>query len=126
MKIEMERLDIILNVVLLAMAVSVISLTVTKTKVFRPLRQWVYSWSKPKPNGQSDEHGFFGELISCPFCFSFYPTVLLMALYSDKLRLLSNFAGFLGIIDYVISYFVVVCLASIFTGWIFRSISQIE
>ena len=98
--------------VILAMAVSVMSLTVTKTKVFKFLRDWIKSKNK-----------FIGELFSCPYCFSFYPSAVLVVLYGSKIRLLTD--GIVSI-DYVISYFCLVCLASFFTGFIYKSISQIE
>jgi len=103
------------SLVIIAMAVSVISLTVTKTKVFKPMRLWIKSKSE-----------FFGELFSCPYCFSFYPSVLFIILYAGKLRLIYHFDGYLSCIDYGISYLCMVCIASFFTGFIYRSISQIE
>lgn len=103
------------HLVIISMAVSVISLTVTKTKVFKPMRAWIKERSE-----------FFGELFSCPYCFSFYPSIAFILLYAEKLRLIYNFTGFLSAIDLTVSYFAVICLASFFTGWIYRSISQIE
>lgn len=97
--------------VILAMAVSVISLTVTKTKVFKPLRTWIKS-----------KNEFLGELFSCPYCFSFYPSVLFLMLYESNMRLLSCFAP----VDVVVSYLCLVCVTSFFTGFIYKSISQIE
>jgi len=102
------------------MAVSVISLTVTKTKVFFPLRKWIKSKSE-----------FFGELFSCPYCFSFYPSLLFVSCFYGKLRLTFGpcfhiYGVEISPFDFVIVWFAMVCVASFITGFIYRSISQIE
>ena len=113
-------LEPIYYTVILAMAVSVISLTITKTKVFKSLRTSI-----------KEKNEFFGELFSCPYCFSFYPSFLIQFLFYGKLRLTYAWSFILmGVdvhpIDFIVSWFVMVCIASFFTGWIYRSISQIE
>ena len=97
--------------VIISMVVSVIALTVTKTKVFKPLRVLIKTKSE-----------FFGELFSCPFCFSFYPSFGLTLLYFSYLRFTNVIVQF----DFIIVWFSIVCISSFLTGFIYRSISQIE
>ena len=108
--------------VIISMAVSVISLTVTKTKVFKGMRDSIKSKSE-----------FFGELFSCPYCFSFYPSFIFVAYFWTKLGLTFGpafpnvdvtFIAFF--VNYLISWFCMVCVASFITGFIYRAISIIE
>jgi hypothetical protein len=110
----------IFYLLVLSIAVSVMSLTVTKTKVFKSLRLWVKNKSE-----------FFGELFTCPYCFSFYPSLFLVFFYFSRLQVTygpsftvygSNYYPF----DFVLVWFCMVCIASFITGFIYRSISQIE
>ena len=119
-------LDLYISI-LISIAVSVVSMTVTKAVVFKPLRDYVKKKSE-----------FFGELLSCPFCFSFWLALPLQAMF--KIRLISS-AGFLikdpanhiwgfstavMVTDLGISYMVIIAFASFFSGWIYKSISQIS
>lgn len=114
--------------VIISMAVSVISLTVTKTKVFKPLRLWI----DPSLAIADSKKSFFGELFSCPYCFSFYPSFALVGYFWENLGLTFGPNGIVDItftqflVNYTIAWFGMVCLASFVTGFIYRSISQIE
>lgn len=60
------HLDQIGTLVVLALAVSAIAMTLTKTAIFRPPRSWVARKSE-----------FWGELVTCPYCTSHWVAVAL-------------------------------------------------
>lgn len=62
------------EVIYLSLVTSSISFTVTETKLFKPAREWVKFRSS-----------FFGELISCGFCFGHWVTFGLVAFYQPRL-----------------------------------------
>ncbi len=51
-----------------------ISFTVTKTKIFKPLREWT-----------KKKNGFFGELVSCGYCFGHWVAFVIVAIFQSKL-----------------------------------------
>lgn len=51
-----------------------ISFTVTETKIFKPVREWV-----------KGKNAFLGELISCGYCFGHWVAFILVAMYRPKL-----------------------------------------
>jgi hypothetical protein len=113
--------------VIISMAVSVISLTVTKTKIFKSLRLWI----DPSLAKTGAKKTFWGDLFTCPYCFSFYPSLMFVIGFYDKLRLTFGPSFYvhgteISPFDFVIAWFVIICMASFFTGFIYRSISQIE
>lgn len=59
---------------LLSLVTASISFTVTETKLFAPLREW----SKKK-------NTFFGELLSCGYCFGHWVALTLVAVYRPLL-----------------------------------------
>lgn len=120
----MNMLTPLYYLVIISMAVSVISLTVTKTKVFKPLRLKI----DPAIGKENSKKSFWGELFTCPFCFSFYPAFAASILYFGQIRLTFGpvLLGIFPIFDFLICWFCIVCIASFITGFIYRSISQIE
>lgn len=66
----------------LIFAVSTISYTVTSTRVFRALRDWIVqkTWDL-----ELDEKGFFGEMISCSYCFSHWISYAVVLVYHIRL-----------------------------------------
>lgn len=128
----------------ISMTVSVISLTVTKTKIFKPLRVyikrkrsevikagWILKYGKQnvlenplfeQKLSASVKDDFFYGLISCPYCFSFYVSAFIVTIYHSYLRFIYYFAP----TDYLISYFCIIGIASLFTGLIYKSINSIE
>ncbi|KAB2835142.1 MAG: DUF1360 domain-containing protein [Candidatus Brocadia sp.] len=50
-----------------------ISFTVTETKLFKPIREWI-----------KRKNTFLGELISCGYCFGHWVTIALVAAYRLK------------------------------------------
>ncbi|MDN3514421.1 MAG: DUF1360 domain-containing protein [Candidatus Brocadia sp.] len=47
-----------------------VSFTVTETKIFKPMREWV-----------KGKNSFLGELLSCGYCFSHWMAFILVAIY---------------------------------------------
>ena len=83
----------------LSLATSVIAVTVSKTKMFKPLRHGV--WSKNK---------WFYDLISCTYCLTHWIAFALVLIY--PLNLMRKYL----IIDYFVSSFAVVAIAAIIGG----------
>lgn len=62
------------KVIYLSFITASLSFSVTETKIFLPLREWV--------KGKSS---FFGELISCGYCFGHWVAFALVVIYQPKL-----------------------------------------
>ena len=99
----------ILVLLCIAMAVSVVSITVTKAVIFKRVREWIENRSV-----------FFGELFSCPFCFSFYVTLGFLVI--SPFNVVPSF----GYMSIVLTYFVVIGIAAVFTGIIYHLFSLME
>lgn len=95
----------ICTAIVLAFAVSAISMTISKTKVFRPVRQWIQARSQ-----------WLGELVNCPYCTIHWVAFAAVALY----RPIVVVSG-LRVLDLFVSAFVVIAVASIVSGWIFQA-----
>jgi len=63
-----------ITAIYLSFVTASISFTVTETKLFNPLREWVKKRSV-----------FLGELISCGYCFSIWMAFVLAVIYRPKL-----------------------------------------
>lgn len=101
----------IFNLVLLSMCVSTISLTITKSRIFSPLRFWVV-----KRNER------VGSLLSCPYCISHWVAAFFVVLlYIDNPMVIVTNILF---IDAIIIIFAIISLATIITGIINRINSQ--
>ena len=61
-------------VIYLSIVCAAISFTVTETKIFKPLREWLKKKST-----------FFGDLLSCGYCFGHWVAFALVAVYQPKL-----------------------------------------
>ncbi|MCP5006358.1 MAG: DUF1360 domain-containing protein [Planctomycetes bacterium] len=62
------------NVIYLSFVTASISFTVTETKIFKPLREWL-----------ERKNSFLGELFSCGYCFGHWVAFTLVAIYHPKL-----------------------------------------
>jgi hypothetical protein len=62
------------TVIYLSFVTASISFTVTETKLFKPLREWV-----------KGKNSFMGELLCCGYCFGHWIAFLLVAIYRPKL-----------------------------------------
>lgn len=80
-------------------ATSAISLTVTKSKIFSPLREWA-----------KDESEFLDDLLSCPWCFSHWVSVGIIGLVGLSLPLQW----------FIISIFANVSMAGMLTNFMLR------
>lgn len=77
--------------------VASISFTVTISGIFEPLREWIYSKSK-----------FFGQLITCPWCFGHYPTFIIVFIFGIYIPL-SNYS----LINYLFTCFSIIGVTGI-------------
>jgi hypothetical protein len=82
------------EVLLLSMITASISYTITETKLFLPLRDWV--------NKQS---AFLGKLVHCGYCTGHWIAFILVAIYQPKI------VYKLGILDYFLTALVIAWLA---------------
>ena len=62
------------NIIYLSFVTAAISFTVTETKIFEPLRQWMKTKST-----------FLGDLLSCGYCFGHWVAFALTAVYQPRL-----------------------------------------
>lgn len=93
------------TLVFLALAVASVSMTLTKSEVFGPLREWIDIKSK-----------FLGDLIHCPYCTSHYVSLGTVLLFQPVVAT----SGF-HVADLLASAFAMVTLSSFFCGLIFKS-----
>ena len=98
------------GLIVAALAVSAVSLTMTKARLTRPLRQSVGSRS-----------AWLGELFDCPYCFSHWVSFAAVAVA----RPVVTSTGLL-LIDLLISAFAVIALAAMFSGLVYRSIAAVQ
>lgn len=92
--------------VMLSLAVSSISVTITKTLMFKPIRNYIEQKSKR-----------LGTLFHCPYCLSHWVTLFFFIFYAPKV-----INGFV-ILDYLVTFFVIVALA---TFWSFIICSTLK
>lgn len=88
------------QLVFLAFGVSMVSVTITKTKIFEPFRDWL--------NYRTD---WLYELFSCPYCLSVWVSMGTVAIFRPFV--LSDFHVSL---NYPASVFAMVSVAAIVTG----------
>ena len=62
------------QIVYLFFVTASVSFTVTETKLFLPIREWIKA-----------KNSYFGELISCGYCFGHWLAFALVAVYRSKL-----------------------------------------
>lgn len=105
----MLLVNAVIEAVVLALAVSSITLTFTRAKLFTRLRLFA-TWLHPT----------VGELASCPYCFSHYVTALVAFLYEPTL-LASKYHA----LDVVFTAFAIVTLANWFNGLLYAAVSSI-
>lgn len=95
------------------MATAAVSMVFTMALVFRGLRAWVKERSK-----------FFGELFSCPYCFSHWVAAVFVVLG----KLTGNFSvGFDNqVLDGVVTWLVLVVMSAPFCWVLFKSYSPMK
>lgn len=62
------------KVIYLSLVTASISFTVTETKIFKPVREWA-----------KGKNAFWGDLLSCCYCFGHWTAFLLVAIYRPRL-----------------------------------------
>lgn len=92
------------KIVLLSLVVGSVSITITKSKFFAFLRNWL--------DGLSD---FLGELFSCPYCMGHWIAIALTVAYQPR----PIDSGML-VLDLGISAFMMIALGAVVSGTIYR------
>lgn len=85
----------LLVVLILSLPVAAISLTITKSSLFEPLRKWLL-----------DKSEWLGQLISCPHCTSHWVSFALVAIYHPRML-----QSAWWLVDLMVSAFAIVALA---------------
>lgn len=101
-------MDALLTAVILGMVTGTVSLTITRTYVFRTPRNWL------RRRGE-----WFDKLITCPYCTSHYVAAFFVAFYRPKL--VDSFF----LVDLAVSWFFVVVTSALTVGLLWRSLSVI-
>lgn len=83
------------QVFVLSLVVATVSMTLSKAKIFKSLREFLEKKSQ-----------WLGELIHCPYCTSHWVALFFVVLYRPVI-----IKG-IPVFDYIVTVFVVVCLAS--------------
>ena len=89
----------IIQLLILSLAISAFSYTISKTIIFKPIRQLicqVWPWA--------------GKLVSCPYCFSHWVS------FGAIVYFYKTFS-----VEVVILTFAMICMSAIWTGMISRS-----
>lgn len=95
----------LLALAFLALAVSVVSLTIAKTKAFAAIREKI-----------AEKSDWLGYLFSCPYCLSHWISFLVVAVY----RPITVSSGII-LADLAVSIFVIVALATVSSWVIYRA-----
>lgn len=93
----------------LSLATSTITLTITRAKVARPVRNWI-----------SNRSSYFGEMINCPYCTSHWIAFALCAVYHPRPFPLNV------VLDWFLSSMAIVAISSILSGIVFEAISKVH
>jgi hypothetical protein len=82
------------NVIYLSLVTASVSFTLTETKLFLPIREWI-----------KEHNSFLGELLTCGYCFAHWIAFLLVAIYRPRLF------DFWWLLDYFLTALVIAWLA---------------
>lgn len=99
---------VFLYLTVLALAVSAISVTVTKSSVAKPMREWIKSRSP-----------FLGKLFSCPYCFSHWVSFIVTA--ASGVTVIDSW-----LINFIVMSFAIVALATLCSGAMMRGMLMQE
>lgn len=97
--------NVISVVVTLALAVSALSMTLTKAKVFKGTREWI-----------KDRSTWLGGLITCPYCTSHWFAFGAVVVYRPRIVDSGT-----PVLDLAVTAFAVVALAAFSSGLIYRA-----
>jgi hypothetical protein len=104
----------VLELIVLALAGSAISMTLTKAVITKKFRDYIKS--------KSD---FWGELFSCPYCMSHWVNAVVLVLSQPIILTLFPEKIIPGI-EYVVIWFALVSLSAFGSGFIYKSLSSME
>ena len=90
-----------LAVLIISLAVSSVSMTISKALVFKRFRDFL-----------SGKNYWLGKLVSCPYCLSHWVSLFFVIIYRPKIITMDYQIIFSFIIEYATSLFVVVTFAS--------------
>lgn len=108
-----------LTVLALSLATTAISATVSKAKIFKPFRNFLFDWSGAKlsavntPIGGIKWRVWLWELFTCAYCFSHWVAGVLVVVYRPDVIPSGVF-----ILDVVVSVFVIITIANILQNWV--------
>jgi len=88
------------KVIYLSFVTASLSFTVTETKIFMPVREWV-----------KGKNSFWGELLSCGHCFGYWVAFIIVLIYQPRLF------EFWWPLDYFLTAIVIAWLSSF--QWVF-------
>lgn len=97
--------------VLLAAPVACVSLTLTRSMLFKGFREWV--------GGRSD---FFGELVRCPFCTSHWVAFVACAIFKPWV-VYSNIPVLGIVLQFFISSLILVAMAMLIAGAVYKAVA---
>ncbi len=100
--------DQVVSIIALSVAVATIAITCTKTKISKPVRQWITKKST-----------WFGDLVSCPYCFGHWVSFVAVA----AVRPVVTDSG-VFLLDLFVSAMVVTGLSALLCGLIFKAVSS--
>jgi len=104
-EITISLLTMLWHMIMLSLAVSAMSITVTKSSLFRGFRLSLKSKSE-----------FLGKMFSCSYCFSHWISALVIIGFHTQFVMIGG-----PIDNYAISIFALIALSNIITGIILRS-----
>ncbi len=100
--------------IVLSVIVWTVSTTISRARVFRPLRSWV--------KGRSD---FFGEGVSCQYCISHWVAFTLILIYRPHILPPAQWPAalpwLLPVVDYCVSAFAVIGLGALIARTLART-----
>lgn len=92
----------LIDIGVLSLAISALSLTITKASIFRPARRRI-----------ADKNAWLGDLITCPYCMSHWLAFAAVIVYHTRIV-----HSRIYLLDLLVSAFMAVALASVWSGLI--------
>lgn len=99
-----------IELVFLALAVASVTITLTRSTLFEPLRAWVDNRSE-----------LLGELIYCPYCTSHYISFVAVLLFQPVVA-----TSGVHVFDLIASAFAMITFSALFCGLILKSFEVTE
>lgn len=97
--------------ILVSLAVSTVAMTVSKSKIFRPMREKIDEASE-----------FFGNLIGCPYCFAHWVAALFVIVTEVRIEGLQTHDA----INAGVTWLAIVAISSFGSGLIFKAFHQMD